>query len=226
MHKRAEAGARQTGYGKGECLHPTHRRAVKAVQLKGVHLKGDYIMGILLAFAPFIAFAVVDRLIGPAQGLVAGAATSVALLLRDWIGLHRKPKLLEIGTAILFGGLALYAVLGGAVWSIVGVRLRVDAGLLLIVLATLIIGKPFTLQYAREQVPQSLWDTPQFIRSNYVITGVWSGAFLILVLADLILIYRTDLPPKIGILTTVLALVGAFKFTRWYPGKDTRSNGG
>ena len=143
-------------------------------------------MGILLAFAPFIAFAVIDRLIGPTQGLIAGAATSVVLLLREWIALHRKPKILEIGTAILFSGLALYAVLGGPVWSIVGVRLRVDAGLLLIVLITLIVGKPFTLQYAREQVPQNLWDTPQFVRSNYVITGVWSGAFLILVLADLI----------------------------------------
>ncbi len=181
-------------------------------------------MGILLAFAPFIAFAVVDRLIGPAQCLIAGAATSLVLLHRDWIGPHRKPKILEIGTAILFGGLALYAILGGPVWSIVSVRLRVDTGLFLIVLVTLIVGKPFTLHYAREQVPQSLWDTPQFICSNYVITGVWSGAFLILVLADLILIYRTDLPPKIGILATVLALVGAFKFTQWYPGKDTRSN--
>jgi hypothetical protein len=181
-------------------------------------------MGILLAFAPFIAFAVIDRLIGPTQGLIAGAATSVVLLLRDWIALHKKPKILEIGTAILLGGLALYAVLGGRVWSIVGVRLRVDAGLLLIVLTTLIIGKPFTLQYAREQVPESLWNTPRFIRSNYVITGVWAGAFFILVLADLILIYRTDLPPKIGILATVLALVGAFKFTQWYPEKDTPSN--
>lgn len=180
-------------------------------------------MGFLLAFAPFIALAVVDRLIAPAQGVIAGAATSVVLPIRDWIGLHRKPKILEIGTAILFGGLALYAILGGPICSIVSVRLRVDAGLLLIVLTTLIVGKPFTLQYAREQVPQSLWDTPQFIRSNYVITGVWSGAFLIVVLADLILIYRSDLSPKIGILATVLALVGAFKFTQWYPGKDTQS---
>jgi hypothetical protein len=30
-----------------------------------------------------------------------------------------------------------------------GVRLRVDGGLLLIVLVSLAIGKPFTLQYAR-----------------------------------------------------------------------------
>jgi hypothetical protein len=183
----------------------------------------DNLMGILLAFAPFIAFAIVDRLIGPTQGLLAGAAPSVLLLLRDWIGFHKKPKILEIGTAILFGGLALYAVLGGPVWSILGVRLRVDAGLFLIVLTTLIIGRPFTLQYAREQVPENLWNTPRFIRSNYVITGVWSGAFFILVLADLILIFRTDLPPRIGILATVLALVGAFKFTQWYPAKELPS---
>jgi hypothetical protein len=47
-------------------------------------------MGILLAFAPFIAFAVVDRLIGPIQGLIAGAATSVVLLLREWISQKTK----------------------------------------------------------------------------------------------------------------------------------------
>lgn len=181
-------------------------------------------MGILLAFAPFIAFAVVDRFIGSAQGLMAGAITAVVLLLRDWLGLHTKPKLLEIGTAILFGGLALYAVLRGPTWSIASVGLRVDAGLLLIVLITLIVGKPFTLQYAREQVPKSLWNTPQFIRSNYVITAVWACAFLILVLADLVLVYRTDLPPRIGIIATILALVGAFKFTKWYPERDIRSN--
>ena len=44
-----------------------------------------------------------------------------------------------------------------------------------------------------------------------------------LVLADLILIYRTDLSPKVGVLATVLALVGAFKFTQWYPGKTAPS---
>jgi hypothetical protein len=42
-------------------------------------------MGILLAFAPFIAFALVDRLIGATEGLIAGAAVSAALLLRDCV---------------------------------------------------------------------------------------------------------------------------------------------
>ena len=61
-------------------------------------------MSILLAFAPFIVFAVVDRLVGPTEGLVAGALTSLALLVRDWLSPGRTPKLLEICTALLFGG--------------------------------------------------------------------------------------------------------------------------
>ena len=51
----------------------------------------------------------------------------------------------------LFGGLAVYALLGGPAWTVIGVRLRVDAGLLLIVLASMAVGRPFTLQYARER---------------------------------------------------------------------------
>jgi hypothetical protein len=103
-------------------------------------------LGILLAFAPFLAFALIDRLSGPTEGLIAGAVVSAALLLRDLIQ-GRTAKVLEIGTAILFGGLALYALLGRPSWSVVGVRVVVDAGLLLIVLASLVMRRPFTLQY-------------------------------------------------------------------------------
>jgi hypothetical protein len=92
-----------------------------------------------------------------------------------WVS-TKSQKILEIGTAILFGGLALYAVLGGPVWSILGVRLRVDVGLFLMVLTTLIVGKPFTLQYAREQVPESLLEDasvyPQQLRHYGCV--VWS----------------------------------------------------
>jgi hypothetical protein len=177
-------------------------------------------MGILLAFAPFIAFALVDRLWGSAPGLVAGAATSAALVIRDWMSPNRKPKVLEIGTLVLFGGLAIYAILGGPDWSIMGVRLRVDAGLLLIVVVTMAIRKPFTLQYAREQVSQDLWLSPEFIRTNYIITAAWAVAFAVLVAADMLLLFRTDLPRQIGIGATILALYGAFKFTQWYPDRN------
>jgi hypothetical protein len=174
-------------------------------------------MGILLAFAPFIVFALLDRLVGPMAGLVAATLVSAALLGRDWMTPGRAPKLLEIGTLLLFGGLALYAVLGGPVGSVIGVRLCVDAGLLLIVLVSMAVGRPFTLQYAREQVPPEVWGRPEFVRTNYVITAVWALAFAVMVIAELALLYVPGMPPRAGIIAIVLALYGGVKFTTWYP---------
>lgn len=193
-------------------------------------------MGILLAFAPFIAFAVVDRLGGATEGLVVGALVAAGLLVRDWMSRDREPKVLEVGTVLLFGGLALVALVGdpgggdpgggdpgggdpgGSMFgSVFGVRLLVDAGLLVIVLVSIAIRKPFTLQYAREQVAPDLWNRPEFVRTNYVITGVWALAFAVMVVADYVLLAMPDLPPRVGIIATVLALVGAIKFTDWYP---------
>lgn len=174
-------------------------------------------MGILLAFAPFIAFAVLDRIIGPLEALTAGAAVSAALIVRDLAGPGRGVKLLEAGTFVLFAGLALFTLLSGAAWSVIGVRLCVDAGLLLVVLASMALGRPFTLQYARNQVAPEFWDRPEFIRTNYVITGAWALAFAVMVLAELALLYVPSLPQRAGVLAIVLALVGAVKFTGWYP---------
>jgi hypothetical protein len=174
-------------------------------------------MGILLAFAPFLIFAVIERLIGPTLGLIAGALVSAALILRDWLNPKRSVKVLELGTVILFGVLALYSSVAKKTWSIVGVRLCVDAGLSLIVLVSIALGKPFTLQYAREQTPAELWQQPEFVRTNYVIAGVWAAAFALMVAADLIMLYVPSVPTKVGIWVTILAIVGAVKFTSSYP---------
>lgn len=173
-------------------------------------------MGMMLAFAPFIAFAVVDRLVGSVEGLFAGLAVSAAILTRDWLSATRKPKLLEIGTAILFGVMAGYALVADPAWSVIGVRLMVDAGLLVIVLASILIRQPFTLQYAREQASEEAIRSPEFLRTNYVISAAWALAFVVLVIADLVMVYLPDLH-RYGIIVTILALVGAFKFTARYP---------
>lgn len=110
-------------------------------------------MGILLAFAPFIIFAIVDRFVGSEIGLAAAAAASAILLLRDLITPNRSPKILEIGTFILFCGLAVYGWLGNPTWTVIGVRVCVDSGLLAIVLVSMLVRRPFTLQYAHETVP-------------------------------------------------------------------------
>jgi hypothetical protein len=95
-----------------------------------------------------------------------------------------------------------------------------DAGLLLIVLASIIVCRPFTLQYARERVARELWDSPEFVRTNYVITAAWAGAFAVMVAADLVMLYVPTLPRWVGIAATVAALYGAFSFTDWYPKRN------
>ena len=174
-------------------------------------------MGILLAFAPFIAFAVLHRFLGAASALLAAALVSAMLLIRDWFSAKRAPKILEIGTFILFALLAVYALLGDPQWSVIGVRLCVDVGLLLVVLTSIALRQPFTLQYAREQVDPALWSSPVFLRTNDVITAVWALAFLIMVLADLVMLYLPDVSMRVGIWVTIVALVAAIKFTGWYP---------
>jgi hypothetical protein len=179
-------------------------------------------MGILLAFAPFFVFAVVDRFWGSTQGLAAGAATSAILILREWKRSRGNPKILEIGTFLLFGGLAVYSALSSTGASIMSVRLRVDAGLLAIVLITIAFRRPFTLQYARERVPREQWSSPAFINTNYTLTAAWAAAFAVVVAADALLLFRPDLPSWIGIAATILALAGAFKFTEWFPERNSR----
>jgi hypothetical protein len=174
-------------------------------------------MGILLAFAPFIEFVALDELLGSTEGLLAGTIMSAGLLIRDRMSADREPKIIEIGMAIFFSGLTVYAALFDPAWSIDGVRLRVDSGLLIMILVTLAIRQPCTLQYAREQVAPEFWESPEFVRTNYVITAVWALAFSAVVIAELILLYWPEVPPRVGILVTIAALVCAVKFTSWYP---------
>jgi len=174
-------------------------------------------MNLLLAFTPFILFVVVERLAGIPAGLAAGAAASAFLVIRDLLTPNRSIKLLELGTLFLFGLLTLYALAFNPSWSIAAVRLRVDAGLVLVVLASMALRQPFSLQYARESVDPSLWDSPAFLHINYVISAAWAIAFGVLVLADVVMVYMPALPHAVGIVATVAALYAAAWFTGWYP---------
>jgi hypothetical protein len=145
--------------------------------------------------------------------LWAGALVAGALLMRDRFILGRSFKILEVGTFALFAGLAVYTRATAQLWTIPAVRLVVDAGLLLIVLASLAAGRPFTLQYARENTPREVWSSPRFLAVNRNITLAWAAAFAVLVLADAAMVYVLEIPRRLDIIATVLALVGAYKYT-------------
>jgi hypothetical protein len=173
-------------------------------------------MNIVLSFAPFIAFFALLRLVSPVAGLVAALVVSALLCARMWRR-KEKIKVLEIGSLVLFTALVAYTLVFAPVWTIATVRLAVDAGLLAIVLVSLAIGRPFTLQYAREEVPEHLWTSPVFLRANRIITSVWALAFAVLVAADAAAEYAPAIPLWIDVAASVVALLGAIRFTIWYP---------
>lgn len=183
------------------------------------------LIALLSAFAPFLSFAVVSRLVGPTGGLVTGAAVSLLLLTRDWFQRKRTLPPLESGSLLLFGSLAAYSVLRGAAWSIPATRLFVDAGLFCIVLASLALRQPFTLRYARERVSPEIANTPAFLRTNYIISAVWAAAFALLAGIDWILLELSEMPIKVGIGATILVLYAAARFSTWYPARTGTAKG-
>ena len=172
-------------------------------------------MGILLGFAPFILFALLTN-ISVSLALWVAFAAAFAIGIRDFAH-TRILRVLDVGSTILFGLLALYAGFIQPGLSVQAVRLVVDCGLLLIAATSMAIRNPFTLQYAREQTPQEFWNTPVFIRTNYIITAVWTLAFLVTTAADATATFNKKFPLSLDIGVGLAALALAVIFTARYP---------
>lgn len=65
----------------------------------------------------------------------------------------------------------------------------------------------------------SVLETPEFRKTNYIISSVWAAAFAVMVLAELAILFLPHVSQRLGIIVIVLALVGAVEFTGWYPSR-------
>jgi hypothetical protein len=171
---------------------------------------------IFLILAPYGAFATLMLVTSAKVSLFASAAICLMVIAHD-IARGRSIKMLGLGSAILFLGLGGTITLVDSSWSASQVKLTVDAGVLAISLLSLAIRRPFTLQYAREVVDAETAALPGFVKANYVITGAWTLAFLLMVMANLLLIYVPGLPLWSGLAIAFAARNTAIYFTRWYP---------
>jgi hypothetical protein len=89
--------------------------------------------------------------------------------------------------------------------------------MLAISLGSLLVRRPFTIQYAREVVDAKTAQLPEFRKANYVITSAWSLAFVLMMMANALLIYVPTLPLWSGIAIAFAARNSALVFTKWYP---------
>jgi hypothetical protein len=171
---------------------------------------------VFLILAPYGAFTLLMLVSSPAVSLLAAAAIALAVIAYDIVG-GRAIKMLGAGSAILFAFLGCYLLLVDSSWSNLDVKLTVDAGILTISLTSLAIRFPFTLQYAREVNDPATAAMPGFMRANYIITGAWTVAFVLMLLANVLMIYVPGLPLWSGLAIAFAARNTALYFTRWYP---------
>jgi hypothetical protein len=173
-------------------------------------------MMIFLILAPYGVFAMLTLVCSAVTSLFAAAAICLAVIAYDMLR-GRSIKMLGLGSAVIFALLGAYLALTDAVWSSSAVKLTVDTGVLAIALVSLALRKPFTLQYAREMVDAETAQLPTFLTANYVITWAWVLAFLLMMLANALLIYVPGLPLWSGLAIVFAARNTAVYFTKWYP---------
>lgn len=92
----------------------------------------------------------------------------------------------------------------------------VDGGLLLIVLASIAAGRPFTLHHARLRVSADVERSARFLHTNKILSGAWALAFAVLAAVDLLMVTHPDTPGRLAIGSTLAALAAAAWFTKTY----------
>jgi hypothetical protein len=132
------------------------------------------------SFAPWLLFLMAVRVAN--VYVAAGVAAIAAIVVLVRAASRHKAHLFDVVGVIYFVGLlVLLAVLHPADISTWGRYAQAVAhgSLTLIVFGSILIGKPFTEAYARQQTAPEVWKTPGFHAFNRKISLVWGLAFLI-----------------------------------------------
>jgi len=172
-------------------------------------------MAIFLILAPYGAFAVLMLVTSATLSLIASSAVCLATIAVDRTR-GRSLKILPAFSAILFAGIAAYLTTIDPHLSDKAVRLAVDVGIFTVSIGSMLVGRPFTMQYALESVPAVIAAMPGFSRANYIITSVWTVATILMMLANAAILYVPGLPIWLGLAVAFAARNSAVFFTKWY----------
>ncbi|WP_313879551.1 hypothetical protein [Streptomyces silvisoli] len=170
----------------------------------------------LRGFIPWIAFAAIST-VGWQWGALAALVSGVWLLAKDRrSGVAADALILETSTVAYFAAMTAFA------FAVPHSPVRTYAGALSLgwlaatAWSTLAVRRPFTLGIARRSTPQEVWQTPQFLRVNMVITTAWATGFALTAAA----VAACDAAHTGPLATTVCQVVGFVApavFTNRYP---------
>ncbi|MGJ4893061.1 hypothetical protein ACQR1Y_33080 [Bradyrhizobium sp. HKCCYLRH3099] len=173
-------------------------------------------MTLFLILAPYGVYAALMMMVSATLSLLVGAGLCLAIVALD-IAKGRSIKILGLGSAAIFAAVAAYLTAIEPAMSTSAVRLTVDCGIFALSLGSIVLRRPFTLQYALEVVPPETAAIPGFLRANYIITGAWTASALLMIVGNLMTLYVPGLPYWTGLAIAFAARNSALYFTRWYP---------
>ncbi|MHC1752650.1 hypothetical protein [Humidesulfovibrio sp.] len=169
---------------------------------------------LLLGFAPWIAFLAIAHgsLFRLKLGLVIAAVLTLVMAVTK---LHRG--------VIMWVGIAFFTYASIAVlvfehmWTVRYMGVLANGALAVGAWGTLAVGRPFTLEYAREHTDPSRWNDPLFVRTNVIITSVWAVAFSIGAGLAWLKTQPTGQPEWVLEVTNYAFMLSAVIFTNAYP---------
>lgn len=168
----------------------------------------------LFSFAPWISFLIIahDSMFRLKLGLIVAAVLTLVMAITK---LHRG-VIMWVG--LVFFTYALIAVIGmNHMWTVRYMGALANGALALGTWIGIALKSPFTIEYAREHVDPALWNHPAFLRTNYLMTGMWGSVFTISTLLALQRSMHPSMPAWAYEAITYTLLVSAMFFSTWYP---------
>jgi hypothetical protein len=129
----------------------------------------------------------------------------------------RKGFILQWGTLLFFIACTITVNFMNLIFVAKNMGIISNGFLASIIWITILVGKPFTLQYAKAELPKERWDDPALIRSCRFIAIVWA---LLLTLSALLAYFRilnpTLYPNWVYFDITIGIILGGSVFTTLY----------
>ena len=177
------------------------------------------VLSLLMAFIPWIAFALVAEapLGNPQVSLILAFIVAIALTLLT--SYHQLKKLYVLSIVSISFFVIFFILIVGLKQYYIANYLGILSMLILTIVcwATILFRFPFTLQYSREGVPPERVKSPLFMRINYIITAVWALAFTMGFAIDAYLLLHPGQGLEFYDNLKWVFMVLAIIFTLWYP---------
>lgn len=170
---------------------------------------------LLISFSPWIVFGIISGHSLASLEIALGVSLVLTILIsyRDL----KKKMIVSWVTLIYFLITCLLVIVLHQYAIIPFIGIASSAVLTLIAFGTIAVGLPFTMQYARQEVPQERWNDPVFIRINRDMTAGWGLLFLVGLINSVIQFSYPDFLGILGDAVMYITIVVGMVFTMKYP---------